>query len=127
MGTSNIARGWKPALIATAFLALCVLPGCQQFERYTYRSDVHHPKTITLLDTSTGEKLLTVEIPPGQQLNMAFDSDKDTAEQRSTDTLRYSVRKWGDDSVAGGTVLQVPPPSSRRIDMTLRKAPEARP
>ena len=100
---------------------LLALPGCQQFEKYTYRSDVHSQKTITLLDTSTGEKLLPVDIPAGQQLNMVFDNDIQTAEQRGSDVLRWAVRKVGDETVAGGNVMQVPPPSSRRIDMTLRQ------
>ena len=104
-----------------AVASVLALPGCQQFERYTYRSDVHSQKTITLLDTSNGEKLLTVEIPSGQQLNMVFDSDDVTAEKRGHDTLRWAVRKIGDDTVSGGNVMQVPPPSSRRIDMSLRQ------
>lgn len=104
-----------------AVSTLLGLGGCQQFESVSYRSDAHSQKTITLLDTSNGEKLLTVDIPVGQQLNMVFDSDKDTAEQRGHDTLRWAVRKIGDDTVSGGNVMQVPPPSSRRIDMSLRQ------
>lgn len=104
-----------------AVASLLALPGCQQFEKVSYRSDVHSQKTITLLDTSSGEKLLTVDIPVGQQLNMVFDSDIETAEKRGSDTLRWAVRKIGDETVSGGNVMQVPPPSSRRIDMSLRQ------
>jgi hypothetical protein len=116
------------ALLASVLLLPLALSGCDSGpETYAYQSDTYSPKTITVLDTSTGEKILAVDVPPGQQLNMKFESYRNEAEKTGKDTLRWNLRPWGDTSLEKSSTLQVPPPSSRRIDMTLRPAPEPRP
>jgi hypothetical protein len=119
------------ALLASVLLATVAplaLTGCDSGpETYAYQSDTYSPKTITVLDTSTGEKILAVDVPPGQQLNRKFESTRQAAEKTGKDTLRWNLRPWGDSSLEKSSTLQVPPPSSRRIDMTLRPAPEPRP
>lgn len=116
------------ASVVLATVAPLALSGCDSGpESYVYQSDTYSPKTITVLDTSTGEKILAVDVPPGQQLNMKFESTRDAAEKTGKDTLRWNLRPWGDSSLEKSSTVQVPPPSSRRIDMTLRPAPEPRP
>lgn len=124
----------KKSFLKTLALALPVigstlfLTGCDGGpEIYSYRSEVHSPKTVTLRDTSTGEEILKVDVPVGQQLNLRFDKFRDYAEADGNETLHWSIRPWNDDSVAGGNTLKVPPSSSRRVEMTLRPAPEQRP
>lgn len=124
----------KKSFLKKCVLALPVmgaalfLTGCDGGpEIYAWRSEVHSPKTVTLRDTSSGEEILKVDVPVGQQLNMKFDKFRDIAETDGNDTLNWSLKNWNDDSVAGGNTLKVPPPSSRRLDVTLRPAPEQRP
>lgn len=113
----------------TGLSLLAGLSGCEGPEVIAYRSDVNTPKTVTLLDVITGEKLLTVEIPVGQQLNLHFEKEGQIAERDGRDTLRWSIKPWGDTSVAGdgASKMDVPPPSLRRLDVNLRPAPEQRP
>lgn len=120
---------FSKSLLALPMLgAALFLTGCDGGpEMYTYRSEVHSPKTVTLRDTSSGEEILKVDVPVGQQLNLKFDKFRDIAETDGNDTLRWSLKPWNDESVAGGNTLKVPPPSSRRLDITLRPAPEQRP
>lgn len=92
-------------------------------DTFTYISTSHEPKTITLVDTRSGEKLWTCEIPVGQQLVVRF-LDDERAESRGWDTMKWRLMPaW----TAWGTLdnaMSVPPNTARRIDMTLRKGPE---
>lgn len=92
-------------------------------DTFTYISTSHEPKTITLIDTRTSEKLWTCEIPVGQQLVVRF-LDDERAETRGWDTMKWRLMPaW----TAWGTLdnaMSVPPNTARRIDMTLRKGPE---
>jgi hypothetical protein len=115
------------SLIVPALFAAALLGACQGQERYYYKSEPHSPKTITLIDTSSQEVLLSVEVPVGQQLNMRFEGPRKRTEERGYDTLRWAVRPWGDESFGKANILQVPPSTSRRIDMTIRGQPESRP
>ncbi|MFO0830808.1 MAG: hypothetical protein U0637_03085 [Phycisphaerales bacterium] len=113
-------------LVASLALAACVagLAACRGPERISYKSDTWSPKTISVLDTRTGESVVTIDVPVGKQLNLWFKKDPTQAENEGSDELAYAVRPWGDKATIPGTTLQVPPPSARRIDMTLRKSPE---
>ena len=113
--------------VTVGALALTVLVGCQGGERKAYRSDAWSPKTITLLDTRTGESVVTLDVPVGKQLNMWFVKSRTTAEREGTNTLRYAFRPWGDKSTIPGTTFTVPPPSALRLDMTERAKPEMPP
>jgi hypothetical protein len=103
-----------------------MLTACVAQERVTYRSDALSPKTVTLVDLRSGESLLTVDVPVGQQLNMLFEYGQDRAEREGSDRLRYTVRQWGDTGINPGSEMVVPPPSLRRLDISLRKTPEGR-
>ncbi|HYF15278.1 MAG TPA: hypothetical protein VD971_09435 [Phycisphaerales bacterium] len=115
------------SMIVPALLAAALLGACEGQERYYYKSEPHSPKTITLIDTTNQDVLLAVEVPVGHQLNMQFDSTRKRTEERGYDTLRWAVRPWGDKSLGKANIQQVPPASARRIDMTIRAQPEARP
>jgi hypothetical protein len=119
------AKYLRPLIVGFAGLAL--LGGCSGREVFVYTSDAHSPKTVTLVDTTTGETIMTTLVPVGQQLNLRFEKDPLEAERSGSDRLAYSLRPLGDVSVSKGTSITVPPPTSRRIDVTLRPGPEARP
>ncbi len=103
---------------------LLCLAACGSPERVSYRSETWSPKTITVLDTRTGESVVTIDVPVGKQANLWFKKDRNRAESDGSDELTYAIRPWGDNVTIPGTTLTVPPPSARRIDMTLRKVPE---
>lgn len=92
-------------------------------DTFTYISTSHEPKTITLIDTRTSEKLWTCEVPVGQQLVVRF-LDDERSESRGWDTMKWRLMPaW----TAWGTLdnsMSVPPNTARRIDMTLRRGPE---
>jgi hypothetical protein len=103
------------------------LTGCEYSERYSYASDAWSPKTVSVVDTTTGAKIVSVDVPVGQQLNMEFDQLKTHSEAAGTTTLRYALKPAGDNSIAKGSQIEVPPPSARRIDVTERPKPELPP
>lgn len=92
-------------------------------DTFTYISTSHEPKTITLVDTRTSEKIWTCEVPVGQQLVIHF-LDDERAEMRGWDTMRWRLMPaW----TAWGTLdnsMSVPPYTARRVNMTLRSGPE---
>jgi hypothetical protein len=112
------------ALSLAAVSLTAMLGACSSTEKIVYSSDTWHPKTVNLLDSRTGESVVTIDVPVGKQLNMWFQKSAQTAEKEGQDTLHYSIRPLGDNGTTPGTVLSVPPPSARRLDVTLRKAPE---
>lgn len=118
------------ALVARAFLvaslgaATASLGGCSSAEIYTYSSDAHSPKSVTIVDTATGEKVWTCDIPVGQKLDMRFANRPTATEERGSDELAWSLSGVDSKSKGQRNIVQVPPVSRRRIDMTLRPAPE---
>ncbi len=119
--------------VALALAAGTCLMGCtagyhphgqgRSNDTFTYISTSHEPKTMTLVDTRTSEKLWTCEIPVGQQLVVRF-MDDERAESRGWDTMKWRLMPAG---TAWGTLdnaMSVPPYTARRMDMTLRKGPE---
>jgi hypothetical protein len=92
-------------------------------DEYTYYSTPHQPQTVTLLDTRSGEKLWSVEIPVGQQLSMRF-SNEYNQEAKGQDVMRWKLFPQGQKFGRLDNRMAVPPASSRRLDVTLRPGPE---
>jgi hypothetical protein len=124
-------------LVAAGLLALpAVLGGCwveggrgNSADAFTYVSTEYQPKTISLVDTRTGQTVWSYELPVGRQLNMQFfRGDSNTA----ADFLNPDTMTW--DDVPAKTYfglarqrLAVPPATARRIDVALRPSPELTP
>ncbi|MEI7658123.1 MAG: hypothetical protein WCK33_08670 [Phycisphaerae bacterium] len=119
--TAHVAR---VLLVASLGLAAASLGGCSTAEVYTYTSDAHSPKSVTITDTATGEKVWTCDIPVGQKLDMRFANRPPATEERGSDELAWSLSGVDSKSKGRRNIVQVPPVSRRRIDMTLRPAPE---
>lgn len=93
---------------------------------FTYWSTPHMPQTVTLIDTRTGEKMWTYEIPVGQQLVMRFYGDT-TPGANLTDTMRWEVMDVGDKFGSLDNILPVPGRFARRVDVEVRPTPEQAP
>jgi len=112
------------ALIASA--SILALGGCQSTEEFTYQSTSLTPQTVTLLDTTSGDTLWVVDVPVGQQLDMKFTERPATAEEFGSDIMRWTISPLGQPWQGSPSEVRVPPPSSRRLDVSLRKSGEAR-
>lgn len=119
------ARGAKLTLAGLVALGSLALPGCSQ-ERYSYASTVHMPLTVTMKNTSTGETIWSYDVPVGQQLNVIFQRDADLADSQGYDDMVWTVSDIGKSDSGHPSTLRVPPPSERRLDLTVRSGNEPR-
>lgn len=101
------------------------LPGCLH-ERYSYASTAHMPLTITMKNTTSGETVWSYDVPVGQQLNLTFQRDADLADTQGYDDMVWTVADIGKSEKAKSSRLRVPPPSERRLEMTVRSGNEPR-
>lgn len=93
-------------------------------DRYVYVSRAWQPKTITLIDTRTGESLWSVDIPVGQQLIVSFSRGTGPNEYKP-DEIIWGMSPEGRNTAAGrNNRMPCPGRESRRLDMALRPAPE---
>ncbi len=116
------------ALLGAAALSTgCYYEGgpLKSADRFTYASTSWQPKTITLVDTRTGEALWSVDVPVGKQLVIDFNAERraDNTEWLPDEALwdiMPNTRRHG----ALKNKMRVPPSSARRVDVTLRPVPE---
>lgn len=128
-------RRTRPAALASALvvaLASSGLGGCNwesgtgfSLDRYIYRSTSWRPQTITVVDTRTGERIWSLDVPVGQQAVVGF--HKNTYKDKNP--IMPDELYWGlmpaDDMIKGQeSRMPCPPPDARRVDVTLRPTPE---
>lgn len=117
-------------LAATAFLAGCYSPGGGIYPRsgggYTYVSSEMRPITITVIDTRTEKPFFKLDIPPGKQLTMNFIEGQGDDPVERPDRMVYAIWDAGTSNGRLTNQLTCPPLGSRRIDYTIRTAPEWR-
>jgi hypothetical protein len=94
---------------------------------YTYESTPDYPQNITVIDFTTGEKLLSIEVPVGQQLVIRFYEDHDTKNTARPDLMRWKLMPRGTQFGELPNSMPVPDYNHRRVDVTLRKEAEAVP
>lgn len=121
---SNVVRKLSGAVLAGG-VVLAGLVGCEAPERYVYRSETTLPATVSLVDVTNGDSLLTVDVEPGKQLVLQFKEVPSAAEGLGKDELQWIVLPWGQSSLTGANRMTVPPPSGRRIEVEYGK-PEKR-
>ncbi|RMH23780.1 MAG: hypothetical protein D6693_10715 [Planctomycetota bacterium] len=86
----------------------------------TYVSTPMSPKTVSVVDTRTGETVWSMDVPAGKKLVVKFDEG-----EREGQTLS-AVMRWrlfDDPGAIRGKMTNetpAPPVSARRVDMTLR-------
>ncbi|MCL4743122.1 MAG: hypothetical protein KJZ54_13070 [Phycisphaerales bacterium] len=93
-------------------------------DEYTYVSEPYAPQTITVVDTRTGEAVFAMDVPVGQQLVINFDDKRIQSEEWMSGVMRWRLMPAGHMYGRLTNRIAVPPPSSRRVDVTLRATPE---
>lgn len=125
-------RTLAKALALITMPALATLAGCQggteggwlgSYDNFTYISTSWQPKTISLYDTRTGENLWSVDVPVGKQLNVGFRKGTGPNENKP-DELVWEIKMAGRVFGSRDNRVPCPPATARRLEMTLRAAPE---
>jgi hypothetical protein len=111
-------------LAPAAAALLSLLGGCTEGEKLTYVSTPTVPQTVTLVNTTTGEQIWSYDIPPDQALTVHFINRPSTATELGYDEMTWAVGPAGNQPPAPVNRMKVPPPTSRRIDVTVRPGPE---
>ena len=94
-------------------------------DAFVYVSRPHEPKTVTVMDTRTGEALWTMDVPVGRKLVIDFEENKADGTPDRPDLMRWELMDASDLTGRLGNAMPVPIASARRIDMTLRTGPES--
>lgn len=94
---------------------------------YTYESTPNFPQNVTVVDWTTGEKLLHVEVPVGQQLVVRFYDDYNTKNAARPALMRWKLMPAGTRYGELVNSMPVPGPNQRRLDVSLRENAEAVP
>lgn len=117
--------------------AALLLSGCAAYspggsgktdDTFTYWSTTDSPKTVTLIDTRTGQAMWTSEVPVGKELVVRFvpnvNKDKTPA---YPDVMRYDLLPLGKESGNLASEMPVPSRDARRLDWVMRTPGEAAP
>lgn len=125
---------WQALVAASAvgmLLSGCYYPGGGLFSStegpQTYVSTESLQKSVTMVDTRTGEVFFSIDIPPGKQLVIDFERGEGDDPVYTPDLLLYDVFDAGKTTGSLGNSMTVPPAAARRIDMTVVQAPAFRP
>jgi len=113
------------ALIAGT-LAGCYTPGGRYASRdqFTYKSTTLQPQTITVFDARTNEAIWTRDVPVGKKLVIRFFDSRGSGEGNYPALMRWEIMEEGKYSGGLDNELAVPMRDSRRVEVTLRDAPE---
>jgi hypothetical protein len=93
----------------------------------TWESTEEFPKTITLIDTRSGEKIFVMEIPVGKQLVIDFEADGGNDTVETPDLMRWEIFGAGTGWGALNNAMTVPNRWSRRLDIVIRPSSEYAP
>lgn len=86
----------------------------------TYSSDERVQKTITMVDTRTGQPFFTIDIPPGKQLSFNFDKGQGDDPVKTPDLMRWEILDKGSKFGKLHNAQTVPNAASRRVDVSIR-------
>lgn len=128
MKTPHIKPHIPAAIIAAATLSLmaaCHSPGGPRWsaDRFTFVSTSWQPKTVSLIDTRSGQTVWSVDVPVGQQISVGFSRGTGPNEYNS-DEIVWGIMPAGQRMGSRPNRMPCPPRDVRRLDMTLRAAPE---
>lgn len=140
MRRTGTTSGTRSAMLGLGLGALAILGGCttggpyrsfwteggsgSSEDAFTYVSTPHQPKTISVIDTRTGEVMWSVDVPVGQQLSMKFYHDREPDNPYAPDLLKWSLWEAGTKHGRLDNALLVPSGDARRVDISLRQSPE---
>lgn len=116
-----------------AVVAATLLTGCntykpggalQSHDTFTYFSEAHTPVTVTVVDTRTKEAIFVNEVPVGKQLVIRFYDEQNDSNVIRPAAMRWEVMPLGKTGGELDSVMAVPGPDARRVDVAIRKSPE---
>ena len=90
----------------------------------TWESTEEFPKTITLIDTRSGERLFVMEVPVGEKLVIDFVTDAGDNEVMTPDLMMWEIFPSSISYGPLSNALTVPNRWSRRIDVAIRESSE---
>ncbi|MBC8310057.1 MAG: hypothetical protein H8E83_06060 [Planctomycetes bacterium] len=90
----------------------------------TWQSTEESPKTVTIIDTRSGERIFVMEIPVGKKLVIDFIKDSGDNNVLTPDLMMWEVFPSGVGYGPLSNSMTVPNGWSRRIDITLRDSGE---
>jgi hypothetical protein len=125
----------RPLLALPVALAIVALtaPACHRPQgglmaatgsSQTYASYETQPKTVKIIDLRNGEVVFAMDIPVGKQLSVDFLDGEGADPVLAPDLMRYQVFDNGTTTGKLRSMLSVPSAHSRRIEVSLRPAPE---
>ena len=112
-------------LAAVAAMPACYYPGGPLYsaDRYTYESTSWSPKTVTMIDTRSGEAVWAVDVPVDTQVVIAF-SEGTGPNPLNPDEIVWQLMRQGKRFGVLESRQPAPPSASRRLDLSIRAAPE---
>lgn len=96
-------------------------------DKHVYVSRSHQPWTVTVRDTRTGQAFWSVDVPVGKKLVVQFLPGQGSENKYTPDLMQWGLM---DEDTGYGNLtnsLPVPASDSRRLEPTLRAAPELPP
>lgn len=90
----------------------------------TWNSTEHSPKTITIMDTRSGERVFLMEIPVGKKLVIDFEEGGGDDTVQTPDLMRWEVFNHDIGRGALNNAMTVPNATCRRIDVRMRPGTE---
>lgn len=143
MKTRLGAMGVRVAMMAAIGGAVVALAGCGQalraasgqspggpqrsLDMFTYESTGYLPQTVTLVDTRDQQEIWSVDIPVGQRLTVRFYDNHDGGDTTMTDRMKWVLTDASNGPRQLRNEIPCPPGWARRLDVSLRDAPEAAP
>jgi len=136
LGLARIDRAmttFRTLVASTALVAVIAAAGCYAPDGgfmpasgrgFTYVSTPMKPLTITLVDVRTEEPFFAVAIPPGQQLTFRFLEGKGDDPVWTPDRMQWELYPKVTTMGQLSNQMTCPPASCRRIDVSIRQAPE---
>jgi len=129
--STRFVHGFRIGLFALAALGpIGFTTGCHteggpmwSADRYTYVSRTWEPKTVSVIDTRTGESIWSVDIPVGQKLSVGFSKGTGPNEYKP-DEIVWEVIPEDRTFATRSNRQPCPPAHARRIEMHIRATPE---
>jgi len=112
--------------LGLAGLAGCWKPGGRGIssDAYTYISTSFEPKTVSVIDTRTGQTIWSYDVPVGRQLNFQFAKSDNPQSAAYPDKIKWSEVDAGRLFGTLSNEQAVPGRDGRRIDLKIRPVPE---
>jgi hypothetical protein len=131
-------RSWRKrslTLAAIALAGLAALPGCyyagwheggdhSSSDKRVYLSTEWQPKTVSLIDTRSGQTITSWEVPVGKQLCLQFFETLNDDDPLYPSIMKFEIMKAGRTGGALSNSMPVPGSTARLLKMELRPVPE---